>query len=116
MIGFILDDNNDLALDSLGNIRMEDGIETYRQHIVNILRLQQYEYPYDLTAGINWLEYVLGGKPNLAVWQAQVLGAIKSLSFVKSIKDWRYDVERSNGNLLFRLVVETDLGDITFEG
>lgn len=115
MNGFILDNNNDLMLDSLGNIRMESGIEAYRQHIVNVLRTQQYEYGYDLNTGINWLGYVFQ-KPTLQVWESQVLTTVSGLPFVRSIKDWRYDVEKSTGNLLFRLVVETDLGDITFEG
>lgn len=114
MQGFITDKSNDFMLDAIGNIRIESGIEAYRQHIYNALRLQQYEYPYDLTAGINWLGYVLGKDGNLDVWQSQVLNIVQDLEFVRGIKEWRYDIE--NNNLLFRLVVDTDLGEITIEG
>lgn len=114
MKSFITDENNDLTLDNLGNIRFEEGIEAYRQHIVNEIRLQQYEYPYDLTQGINWMGYVLGQKPNLVMWQSQFLGLISKMSFVKSILDWKYNID--GNNLLFNLVVDTDLGEITIRG
>lgn len=114
MIGFITDENNDFTLDKWGNIRLEDGIEVYRQHIVNEIRLQQYEYPYDLTQGVNWLGYVLGQTANITMWQAQFLGIITQMSFVKNILDWKYNI---NGkNLQFRLVVDTDLGQIDIRG
>lgn len=114
MKSFITDDNNDLTLDNLGNIRMEDGIEAYRQHLVNEIKLQQYEYSYDLTKGINWLGYVFGQKPNLTMWQSQLLGMVNGMSFVKSILDWKYNI--NGNNLLFNLVVDTDLGEITIRG
>lgn len=114
MIGFITDDNNDIMLDSIGNLKMADGIEAYRQHIINIIRLQQYEYPYDLTRGINWLGNVLGQERNLIVWQTQFLERVSKIPFVKSIVDWAYSID--NRNLLFRLVVDTDYGRIEFKG
>lgn len=114
MKSFITDENNDLTLDELGNIRIESGIEAYRQHIVNEIKLQQYEYPYDLTKGINWMGYVLGQKPNLTMWQAQLLGMVSKTSFVKSILDWKHNID--GNNLLFNLVVDTDLGEITIRG
>lgn len=114
MKSFITDENNDLTLDKLGNIRMEDGIEAYRQHIINEIRLQQYEYPYDLTRGINWLGYVLGHTANITMWQSQFLGLISNIPFVKNIMDWKYNVNENN--LQFNLVVDTDLGEIDIRG
>ena len=114
MKGFITDENNDLTLDKLGNIRMESGIEAYRQHLINEIRLQQYEYAYDLTKGVNWLGYVLGQTANISMWQSQFLDLITSTPFVKNILDWKYNI---NGNILqFNLVVDTDLGQIDIRG
>lgn len=114
MIGFITDNNNDLMLDSVGNLRMDDGVEAYRQHIINRVRLQQYEYQYDLTRGINWLGYLLGNSLNINIWQAQFLSLINSIDFVKSIIDWKYDI--NDRNLQFRLIVNTEYGNIEFKG
>lgn len=114
MNGFITNDNNDLMLDALGNIAMDDGIEAQRQHIVNALRLQQYEYPYKLSEGVNWLGYVLGKGANLGAWQSQMLNTVNSMDFVKKIVEWTYDIQ--GNNLAFSLIVETDLGQIEIKG
>lgn len=114
MIGFITDDNNDIMLDDVGQIKVDTGLEAYRQHIVNRIRLQQYEYPYDLSRGINWLGYLLGRNLNVNMWQAQFLELINGIEFVKSIVDYRYNIEENK--FLFRLVVDTDLGEIEIKG
>ena len=114
MKGFITDLNNDLTLDKWGDIRMEDGIEVYRQHIINEIRLQQYEYRYDPTRGINYLGYVLGQKGYLTAWEGQMLETINAMPFVKRIVDWKTNVV--NNTLLFQLVVDTDLGEIEIKG
>ena len=114
MLGFITDDNNDLILDDLGNLRMESGLEAYRQHIVNQLRLQQYEYPYALNDGVNYLGYIMGRAPNIKAWEAQVLELINNMPFVQKIVDWGYNI--ADNNFLFSLTVDTDLGQITVKG
>ena len=114
MKGFITDENNDLTLDKWGDIRIESGIEAYRQHIINEIRLQQYEYPYDLTRGVNWLGYVLGHNANITMWQSQFLTIITGMYFVKNIMDWKYNIKENV--LQFNLVVNTDLGEITIRG
>ena len=114
MLGFITNDNNDFMLDDYGNIAMSDGIQAYEQHIKNELKLQQYEYSYKLTDGINYLGYVLGKAPNLQAWETQVLDLVKSMSFVEKIVDWGYDI--NGNNFQFSLTVSTDLGEITVKG
>lgn len=114
MKSFINNDLNDLILDSQGNIAVESDLAAYEQVLKNVLKLQQYEYPYDLEKGINWLGNALGRDANLQLWENQLLAVVKNLSFVQGIKDWRYGVE--NNNLVFLLVVSTDAGDITIKG
>lgn len=114
MIGFITDENNDLTLDKWGNIKMDSGIEVYRQHIVNELKLQQYEYRYDPNKGINYLGYVLGQTGNLVAWESQILDTINAMSFVKKIVEWKTNIV--DNVLLFRLIVDTDLGRIEIKG
>lgn len=114
MLGFITDDNNDLMLDKWGDLRIESGIESYRQHLLNRCRLQQYEYPYDLTRGINYLGYILGDRPNLVMWESQILGIVNATPFVKSIVDWKYNIDGKN--FLFSLTVDTDRGQIAIRG
>lgn len=114
MIGFITDDNNDLTLDQWGDIKMEEGIDVYRQNLVNDIKLQQFEYRYNPEMGINYLGYVLGEKGNLVAWEAQMLDLINSKPFVKRIVDWKVNIVENV--LLFQLVVDTDLGQIEIKG
>lgn len=114
MIGFILNENNDLTLDSTADIQMGEGLVAYQQHLINILRTQQYENSYDVESGINYLGYVLGKGTNLGAWASQVQDAINATPFIQKITDWVYNVE--DGNLKFALTVETDLGQITIKG
>lgn len=114
MKGFITDGGNDLMLDALGNLRLESGIEAYRQNLVNSIRLQQYEYGYNLSEGLNYMGYLFSDEPSLAAWEAQLFDLVKSKDYVKSIVEWAVAIE---GNVLgFRLVVETDLGNIEIKG
>lgn len=114
MKGFITDENNDLTLDRLGNIRVEEGVEAYRQHIVNEIRLQQYEYPYDMNRGVNYFGYILGQTGNLVAWESQVLDIVNAMPFVKRIIEWKTNIK--DNTLLFQLIVDTDLGQIEVRG
>ena len=114
MKGFITDSNNDLTFDKFGNLRFEEGIEAYRQNIINEIRLQQYEYRYNPEKGINYLGYILGQTGNLVAWESQILDMINSMSFVNKIIEWKTNIV--DNVLLFQLVVDTDLGKIEIKG
>lgn len=114
MIGFITDENNDLMLDEFGNVRIGSGLDAYRQNLLNDIRLQQYEYGYDLSRGLNYMGFVLGEKANVAAWEAQLFETIKKKSWVKGIVEWAMDIDQ--GKFLFKLVVDTDLGQIEIKG
>ena len=111
---FITDIDNDWKLDDLGNLQVAEGLEAYRQNISNRIKLQQYEYAYDLTRGINYFGYVFANGGNLKAWEAQVLDLVSTLDYVKRIVRWGYNVD--GNNLQFDLVVETDLGEIEVKG
>lgn len=106
--------DNDLYLDSYGDFTVLEGTDAEAQVIKNILRLQQYEYSYDLSKGIDYLGSVLTDSPNLLAWQTQLLAVVKGLSFVRQITKWAYKVE--NNNLAFELSVRTDNGEINIKG
>lgn len=114
MKSILTDIDNDIYLDSYGNFATAEGIDAQAQVIKNVLRLQQYEYSYDLSRGIDYLGNVLSDSPNLTAWQTQVLNIVKHLDFVNQITRWTYNVE--NKNLAFRLTVKTDNGEIDIRG
>lgn len=114
MIGFLTDENNDLTLDKFGDIAMVDGIDAYRQNLVNEIRLQQFEYGYDLSKGLNYMGYLFGDKGDIVAWESQLFEMLSKKSFIKRIVEWERQVD--GNNFLFKLVVETDLGNIEIKG
>ena len=114
MKSFATDINNDIYLDSYGEFAVVDGAEAEAQVIKNILRVQQYEYSYDLSRGIDYMGNVLTDSPNLLAWQTQLIDVVKGLSFVNQITKWSYKVEKNN--LYFELSVTTDNGEIDIKG
>lgn len=114
MKSFSTDIKNDIYLDSYGDIAVVEGADAEAQVIKNVLRLQQYEYSYDLSRGVDYMGNVLTDSPNLVAWQSQVLDIVKNLSFVNQITKWTYRVE--NKNLEFELSVLTDSGEINIKG
>lgn len=111
---FMTDENNDWAVDNLDNLLVGEGLDAYRQNLINRIRLQQFEYAYDLNRGINYMGYVFADGGSLKAWEAQVLDMVYNLDYVKSIKKWVYDID--GNNLEFVLVVDTDLGEIEVKG
>ena len=114
MRSFATDIDNDIYLDSYGNFAIVDGVDAEAQVIKNILRLQQYEYSYDLSRGIDYMGNVLTDSPNLVAWQSQMLDTVRRLSFVQQITRWVYKVE--DKNLAFELSVKTDAGEVNVKG
>lgn len=106
--------NNDIYLDSYGEFAILKGANAEAQVVKNILRLQQYEYSYDLSRGIDYLGSVLTDSPNLPSWENQLLNTVKSISFVKQITKWAYKIE--DNTLKFELVIRTDDGEVAIEG
>lgn len=114
MKSFLTNTDNDLLLDDLGNISVGSGLDAYTQVLRNAILLQQYEYPYNLNNGVNYLGYILGKAPNVQAWEEQLLNIVEGMPFVEKIINWQYNIE--NNNFLFTLTVKTDLGNITIEG
>ena len=113
MIGFITDKDNDFMLDDFGNIKVSEGIDAYRQNLVNRIKLQQFEYPYDVLRGLNYMGYLFQTY-NVVAWESQLLELVNNTSFVKNIENWEYEVKEKN--FMFTLVVNTDLGKIEIRG
>lgn len=114
MKSFATDIDNDIYLDQYGELAIVDAADAEAQVIKNIMRLQQYEYSYDLLRGVDYMGSVLTDSPNLLAWQTQVLNIVKNLDFVNQITKWAYKVE--DNKLAFELSVSTDNGEINIKG
>lgn len=123
MFSFLTDKDNDLYLDVVGTdgkavagaeLVMSNGAEALRQIIVNRVRLQQGEYPYDLSRGIDYMGLIFTDKPLVRIWEEQVLSLVKKISGITGITYWNYGVEGTN--FLFKLSVNSEYGIIEIKG
>ena len=77
MIGFYLDpDTNDLALDANGALRMARDAEAVSQHAKQRVLSHEGEWFLDTTAGLPWLDRVMGQPFDASVLEALVVAEI----------------------------------------
>lgn len=123
MISFLTDDRNDLYLsvvDSGGKavsgavLVMDEDAEALRQIIVNRVRLQQGEYAYDISRGIDYMGLLLTDKPLVRLWETQVLKLVRSIKDITGIIYWNYGLK--DNNFIFRLTIDSNYGKIEIKG
>lgn len=123
MLSFLTDINNDLYLDATDStgeaiassvLVSAEGAEALRQVIVNRVRLQLGEYPYDTERGVDYMGLLLTDTPKVRLWEKQVLDIINSIPEVKTITYWNYGLE--GNNFTFQLTVDSDYGTIEIKG
>lgn len=123
MFSFVTNDNNDLYLDitdtgglatAASVLQTGNDAEALRQVIVNRVRLQQGEYQYDLSRGIDYMGLLLTDKPQVRLWEGQVLDLVRTISEITGITYWNYGLK--GNNFTFRLSVDTVYGKIEIKG
>lgn len=114
MIGIITDDNNDIVLNDIGNIKMESGAEALRQQLLNRFLLQKREYQYDTNRGVDYSNYIFTDTPMAKLWEAEVFEIIDSIPEILSIIEWQYGA--NEGNFEFYLAVDSIYGTIEIKG
>lgn len=123
MFSFVTNDNNDLYLDitdtgglatAASVLQTGNDAEALRQVIVNRVRLQQGEYQYDLSRGIDYMGLLLTDKPQVRLWEGQVLDLVRTISEITGIIYWNYGLK--GNNFIFRLSVDTVYGKIEIKG
>lgn len=123
MYSFLTNDKNDLYLSSTntggkavaGSVLVTGSADkALQQVIVNRVRLQQGEYNYDLSRGIDYMGLLLTDTPLVRIWEKQVLDLVNSISQITGIRYWNYGLE--GNNFLFRLTVDSEYGIIEIKG
>lgn len=123
MFSFLTDDKNDLYLDIVDStgkavsnsvLVTDNGANALRQIIVNKVRLQQGEYNYDLSRGIDYMGLLLTDTPNVRIWEKQVLDLVSNIEEVTGITYWNYGLD--GNNFIFRLTVSSEYGTVEIKG
>jgi len=81
-----LDANNDLMLDSAGNLAMVSGSQRLAQDVACAIRTVAGEVIYDETLGIRWFDDALGQTINPALIKADCEAAALTVPGVQSVQ------------------------------
>jgi aspartate/tyrosine/aromatic aminotransferase len=106
--------NNDLYLDSHGNIAMVSGRDAYAQIINAKMKTSRGEMQLNIDKGIPYFQTVFAD-PNLAnIWESEILKMLLSLPFVIDVVSFDYEV--SNNMIKYKAEIKTDEGIIISNG
>lgn len=114
MITISTNENNDIFLDSSGNIAMSTDINALANVSKNKVLTTLGEPEYNQLDGIPYFETIFTDTPKIDLFQAAVIDTLESLDAVQRVTN--FDYEQNNGVFSHSLIEKTTYGDIELQG
>jgi hypothetical protein len=114
MLSILTDSNNDIYIDSSGNIAMDIDIVALGNVAKNKVLTTLGEPQYNQLAGIPYFETVFCDNPQIALFQTAVIQSIKTVDNVLNVTDFNY--KQNNNILSYSLTINSIFGDIQLNG
>ena len=95
-VGLYIDpETNDLAFNNVGHLRIVQGAEAVGQHVRQRLKTFEGEWFLDGSAGVPWLEEIMGGAYDPALAEAVVKAEILDTPGVTEITSFSVSFDRA---------------------
>ena len=114
MITISTNENNDIFLDSSGNIATSTDINALANVSKNKVLTTLGEPEYNQLDGIPYFETIFTDTPKIDLFQAAVIDTLESLNEVQGVTN--FDYEQNNGVFSYSLIEKTTYGDIQLNG
>lgn len=114
MITISTNENNDIFLDSSGNIAKSTDINALANVSKNKVLTTLGEPEYNQLDGIPYFETIFTDTPKIDLFQAAVIDTLESLDEVQRVTN--FDYEQNNGVFSYSLIEKTTYGDIELQG
>lgn len=114
MITISTNENNDIFLDSSGNIATSTDINALANVSKNKVLTTLGEPEYNQLDGIPYFETIFTDTPKIDLFQATVIDTLESLDEVQRVTN--FDYEQNNGVFSYSLIEKTTYGDIQLNG
>ena len=114
MITISTNENNDIFLDSSGNIATSTDINALANVSKNKVLTTLGEPEYNQLDGIPYFETIFTDTPKIDLFQAAVIDTLESLNEVQRVTN--FDYEQNNGVFSYSLIEKTIYGDIELQG
>ena len=109
-----INQNNDIYVDTSGNIAMGKDKYALSDICKNKVLTTLGEPEYNQTAGIPYFETVFCDTPKIDLFQTAVIETIEQTDNVNRVTNFDYD--HNNGVLSYSLISNIDFGDIQLNG
>jgi len=112
---FAVDKNNDLYLDTIGNIAIVTDIEAVLQNCMHVVRTVLGEIVLQVDQGIPDFETIWAGVPNYSQYEASVRRALLNVDGVIEVISFTMYTDDKNG-FYYTAVIRTEFGNGTING
>ncbi len=106
--------NNDLYIDSNGNLAIVSGLEAVKQACETAVKAQSGEMIYAFSSGIPNFQAVWVGDPNVGQFRAAIRRTLLSVSGVTAVKS--INITQQDNVLIYQAFITTTFGDTTANG
>lgn len=114
MITITTNQNNDIYIDSSGNLATQTDINALANVSRNVVLTALGEPQYNQQSGIPYFETVFTDTPKIDLLQAAQVAALENLENVNRVSNYKY--KQKNGVYSYSLIEHTTFGDIQLNG
>lgn len=114
MITISTNENNDIFINSSGDIATSEDIQALANVSKNKALTTLGEPEYNQLAGIPYFETIFTDTPKIDIFQATMVNTMEEQEEVQRVSNFEYTV--NNGVFSYSLIEKTTYGDITING
>lgn len=114
MLSFLTNSNNDIFIDSSGNLAIGQNINALANVSKNKILTTLGEPQYNQLDGIPYFETIFCDTPKIDLFQASQIEALESLEHVNKVA--KYDYTQENGVFNYVVTIDSDFGEIQLNG
>ena len=114
MTGIDLNENNDIYIDSNGNLALCKDIEAVKNSVLCSCRTNYGEIVLDTRKGIPYFETIFTAHPDIELWKSYMKQTILSVPKVLGIVAFKHIIEKQI--LKYTVVISTEYGTEEING
>ena len=111
-----INENNDIYLDSSGNLAIKTDLAAMGDIIVNKCQTNQGELLFNNIKGIDFFNTIFNSPAYPDLFQNQVLREIEQTDKVQQINSYTSDIDIKNNLYSYKTEIQTDYGVLNLNG
>lgn len=116
MTGIDLNENNDIYVDSNGNLALCRDIEAVKIAVSCATKTNYGEIVLNTTLGVPYFETIFTAHPDIELWKSYMKEAIMSIPKVLGITAFKTYIDYQKSLLKYAVVINTEYGEAKLNG